>query len=93
MTKAELKAAELRAHVLENQGVSYFLDDTLSVVDPYEITDKVVLVCFQCGFEPLVVAVRSYLDVYISADQAIEIAEDYLREIGWLQHETETYTV
>lgn len=85
---------ELRNQVLENQGISYYLDDSLNVVAPYEITNKVVLVCFQCGFEPLVVAVRSYLDVRMPEDEAIEIAEDYLREIGWLQDdEREIYCV
>lgn len=81
---------ELREKALENQGVSYYLDDSLNVVEAYEVTAKVVLVCFQCGFEPLIVAVRSYLpDTRVPEDEAIEIAEDYLREIGWLQNDSQ----
>jgi hypothetical protein len=82
-----------RQQIIEENRVSYYLDDSLNIVQPYEITDKVRLVCFQCGFEPLVVAVRSYLDTRIDEDEALEIAEDYLKEIGWLKHETETYVL
>lgn len=81
----------MREQMIE-QGVLWYLDDSSNVHDqPYEITDKVRLVGFQCGFEIAVCAVRSYLDVNMSADEALEIAEDYLREIGWLKHEAETY--
>ncbi len=77
----------LRDDLIE-QGVSHYLDDSLNVHEqPYEITDKVRLVAFQCGFEPLVCAVKSYLDVTLTEDEAIEIAEDYLREIGWLKRD------
>jgi hypothetical protein len=41
------------------------------------------LVGWQCGFEPLFVAVHSYLDVAIADDDAIDMATEYLQEIGW----------
>ena len=42
-----------------------------------------VLVGWQCGFEPLFVAVHSYLDVQLDDDEAEEMARDYLTERGW----------
>lgn len=41
------------------------------------------LVGWQCGFEPLFVAVHSYLDVRVTDDEAEEMATDYLQERGW----------
>ena len=45
-----------------------------------------VLVGWQCGFEPMFVAVHSYLDVRIDADEAVEMATEYLDEIGWFAY-------
>lgn len=45
------------------------------------------LVGWQCGFEPLFVAVHSYLDVELTDDEAIEIASDFLAERGWFAGE------
>ncbi len=42
-----------------------------------------VLVGWQCGFEPLFVAVHSYLDVRLDDEEAIEMAQEYLEERGW----------
>lgn len=42
-----------------------------------------VLVGWQCGFEPLFVAVHSYLDVRLDDDEAEEMAREYLEEINW----------
>lgn len=42
-----------------------------------------VLVGWQCGFEPLFVAVHSYLDVRVDDEEAEELAADWLEEIGW----------
>jgi hypothetical protein len=42
-----------------------------------------VLVGWQCGFEPMFVAVHSYLDVAITDADAEEIAQEYLAELGW----------
>lgn len=46
-----------------------------------------VLVGWQCGFEPLFVAVHSYLDVKLSDGECAELASDYLSEIGWFSGE------
>ena len=45
------------------------------------------LVGWQCGFEPMFVAVHSYLDVHVEDDEAIDMASDYLQEIGWFSGE------
>lgn len=42
-----------------------------------------VLIGWQCGFEPMFVAVHSYLDVRLSDAECVELALDYLSEIGW----------
>jgi len=42
-----------------------------------------VLVGWQCGFEPLFVAVHSYLDVQLEDQEAADMAREYLEEIGW----------
>jgi hypothetical protein len=41
------------------------------------------LVGWQCGFEPLFVAVHSYLDVSIDDSDAEDMAAEYLEERGW----------
>lgn len=46
-----------------------------------------VLVGWQCGFEPMFVAVHSYLDVHLQKDDVVEMATDYLSEIGWFAGE------
>lgn len=66
--------------------VSFVLDDALSA--DHELADVVnnpraVFVGWQCGFEPLFVAVFSYLDVDLDDDEAEDIARDYLLERGW----------
>lgn len=69
--------------------VSYIADDALSFRKPAglpcdNIPDNAVLVGWQCGFEPLFVAVKSYLDgVTIDPDEAVELAMDGLAEINW----------
>lgn len=46
------------------------------------------LVGWQCGFEPLFVAVFSYLpDCSVDSDTAEEIAKDYLAERNWFGDE------
>lgn len=42
-----------------------------------------VLVGWQCGFEPLFVAVHSYLDVALTDDEAEDMAREYLEERNW----------
>lgn len=42
-----------------------------------------VLVGWQCGFEPLFVAVHSYLDVQVTPEEAVEMATEFLAERNW----------
>lgn len=64
--------------------VSYVLDDALSEHPVSDLLPNAVLVGWQCGFEPLFVAVQSYLpNTKIDADEAVEIATDFLLERKW----------
>jgi hypothetical protein len=71
--------------------ISYCVDDALNehaVADmPFPLSDKVRLVGWQCGFEPLFVAVWSYLDVRLDDSEAEEIAIDLLTEKNWFAGE------
>lgn len=79
--------------------VSFVVDDAGAArplgADPHAIVREAgdafrypsVLVGWQCGFEPLFVAVHSYLDDELSDDEAIELASDYLAERGWFTDE------
>lgn len=40
------------------------------------------VVVWETGLGPIGVAVHSYLDVFVPDSEALELAEDYLREIG-----------
>lgn len=63
--------------------VSYVLDTALS--PDHSVADVgpgAVLVGWQCGFEPLFVAVVATYTAP-DEDEAVEIATDYLEEIGW----------
>jgi hypothetical protein len=73
--------------------VSFLVNDALHAADMVEMgsdADAIIadprtrLVGWQCGFEPLFVAVYSYLpNVRVSEEEAQEIAKDYLLERGW----------
>jgi hypothetical protein len=63
--------------------VSFCIDDALSVRELKDMPTNARLVGWQCGFEPLFVAVWSYLDVTLGEDEAMEIATDYLLERNW----------
>ena len=66
--------------------VSHCIDDALAVRALADMPDLslVRMVGWQCGFEPLVVAVWSYLpDTRIDASDAEDIARDYLIEREW----------
>jgi len=63
--------------------VGHAVDSALAVRKPAEMPHDAVLVGWQCGFEPMFVAVWSYFGCAICPDEAIEIACDYLDEIGW----------
>lgn len=66
--------------------VGHCVDDTLC---PRKIEEApadarlVRLVGWQCGFEPLFIAVWSYLGVRLDDEEAEEIAIDYLVEMKW----------
>lgn len=68
--------------------VGHALDDALAVRTGEAIPDHARLVGWQCGFEPMFVAVWSYLPgVKLDADEAADIARDYLSEIEWFADE------
>lgn len=54
---------------------------------PIEFDHRSILIGWQCGFEPLFIAVHSYLDVRLDDDEAVELATDYLRERNWFSVE------
>jgi len=63
-------------------------DDPHAIVrDGTEHDYPSVLVGWQCGFEPLFVAVHSYLDCELDEEEAIELATDYLAERNWFAGE------
>jgi hypothetical protein len=63
--------------------VSYYVNDALSERNRADMPANARLVGWQCGFEPLFVAVWSYLDVRLDDDEAEEIAADILDEYDW----------
>lgn len=69
--------------------VAHVLDDALN--DDHTIADMLPnarLVGWQCGFEPMFIAVQSYLpNTRVDDDDAIEIAMDYLAEKKWFSGE------
>ena len=67
--------------------VGHAVDDALSPRNPADAPEDARLIGWQCGFEPMFVAVWSYLGVRVDDDTAIEIATDYLAEIGWFSGE------
>lgn len=60
-------------------------DDIHAVIHEHNTNVKYgsVLVGWQCGFEPMFVAVHSYLDVELTDDECVELATDYLEERDW----------
>lgn len=63
--------------------VSFYLDDALAVRAAGDMPENARLVGWQCGFEPMFVAVWSYLGIRLAADVAEDIARDYLIERKW----------
>jgi hypothetical protein len=63
--------------------ISYCVDDALSERHIAEIPANARLVGWQCGFEPLFVAVWSYLGITLDAHDAADIAIDLLTEKHW----------
>ena len=63
--------------------VGYHVDNAQST-DVKSITDQTRLVGWQCGFEPMFVAVHNYLpECKCDDEEAEELATDLLTEIGW----------
>ncbi len=68
--------------------VSFCVDDALSERSIADIPPNARLVGWQCGFEPLFVAVWSYLDdQQPDPCEAAELATDLLVEKGWFADE------
>lgn len=69
--------------------IGYYLDDALSPDhSAADLREDARLVGWQCGFEPLFVAVQSGIPgVRLDDDEAEEIATDYLAKIGWFADE------
>jgi|SRR5262252_5877549 len=74
--------------------VSMIIDDALGAYSPDSefaqhpdrtgIVDSDTLIGWQCGFEPMFIAVRSYLPgVVIDWEEAEDLAIDYLTEKKW----------
>jgi hypothetical protein len=63
--------------------LAYAVDDALSERNIADMPANARFVGWQCGFEPLFVAVWSYLDVRLDDDEAEEIAADFLNEKNW----------
>jgi len=70
-------------HAIVRDGNLANLDDDNGKLNPTILTYPSVLVGWQCGFEPLFVAVHSYLDVRLDDDEAADLAVKYLDEIEW----------
>lgn len=68
--------------------VSYLVDDALGEHPLSDLLPNARLVGWQCGFEPLIVAVQSYLpDTRVDASDAEDIAADLLAEKKWFPGE------
>ena len=77
---------EIREEMLKYVG--HHVDDAMSNEEK-EIAENTRLVGFQCGFEPMVVAVHSYLpDCSCDDGEAEELAIDSLEEKGWFDGST-----
>jgi hypothetical protein len=63
--------------------VAYAVDDALAERHLCEIPDNARLVGWQCGAEPMFVAVWSYLGGRLSDDEAVDLAVDLLKEKNW----------
>ena len=75
------------AYVVDDAGCARSLgDDQHAIVRETgddNFNNPSILVGWQCGFEPLFVAVHSYLDVRIDDADAEDMAAEYLEEINW----------
>lgn len=69
--------------------VALVTDDALGITDDVTtMKPDARLVGWQCGYEPMFVAVQSYLpEVQMSEDDAIELATEALQACGWFEGE------
>lgn len=68
--------------------IGYCLDDALQLRNIADMPANARLVGWQCGFEPMFVAVWSYLpDSEVDMVEAEDIAVDYLVERDWFSGE------
>jgi len=84
------KAKEYVSYVVDDAGSGRRIHDDIHAIvrqkgGEYEYPS--VLVGWQCGFEPLFIAVHSYLDVKLTDDEVVEMATEYLVERGWFSDE------
>jgi hypothetical protein len=63
--------------------VAYCVDDALSEREIKDMPSDARLVGWQCGFEPMFVAVWSYLDLELDDQEAEELAVELLIERKW----------
>lgn len=65
--------------------IAFGVDDALQIYNAKQVPDhgSIRLVGWQCGFEPMVVAVWSYLGCRIDDDEAEDLAVDALCERKW----------
>jgi hypothetical protein len=67
--------------------ISVCVDDALSVRSLDDMPENARLIGWQCGFEPMFVALWSYLGTRLCDDEAVEIAQDILQERQWFAGE------
>lgn len=71
------------------QYVSHCIDDCGAVRSISEIPDNAVFVGWQCGFEPMFVAVWSGYSWQLDESEAEGLALDYLQEVNWFSDSSE----
>jgi hypothetical protein len=59
------------------------VDDAQAIRKASERPDNARLIGWQCGAEPMFIAVWSYLGARLDDDEAVELAQDYLAETKW----------
>lgn len=72
-------AIQYVGHVVDDAGAGRRVGSDMYA----RILENSTLVGWQCGFEPMFVAVNSYLGGKVDYSEAEDLAIDYLQEIGW----------
>lgn len=63
--------------------IGHCVDDALAERQVEDMPTNARLVGWQCGFEPMFVAVWSYLGVRLEEETAVDLATDLLLEKRW----------